>query len=125
MENVTPTYVTERYDVITSQLALEAASRNLEEYRKFARNVTGILKQGGHLFVAGVFNTSTSALLMCPIGEKIYTTLSYTEEFLREEYAILGFTDIKIKAQKVTDLEYLKIVPCTHLFVFHAIKGKN
>ncbi|XP_040074483.1 nicotinamide N-methyltransferase-like [Ixodes scapularis] len=52
--NVLPEEHDELFDVVFSSLCLAAASRDEEAFRRVTRNVSGLIRDGGHLIFCGV-----------------------------------------------------------------------
>ncbi|XP_069138949.1 phenylethanolamine N-methyltransferase-like [Argopecten irradians] len=80
------------FDIITSSLCLEAASRTLELYRRHAGNVTPLLKKGGHFILNGTLGESWYR-----VGDKKFASLNLTKEDIESTYVSCGFDVISLK----------------------------
>uniref|UniRef100_A0A8D0E893 Indolethylamine N-methyltransferase n=1 Tax=Salvator merianae TaxID=96440 RepID=A0A8D0E893_SALMN len=73
-------------DCVISSECLESACRDHESYRAALRNMSSLLKHGGHLVLAGVLQTT-----FYMVGPHRFSSLFLTEEFLREAISSTGF----------------------------------
>ncbi|XP_050777465.1 nicotinamide N-methyltransferase-like [Gopherus flavomarginatus] len=73
-------------DCLVSSLCLEAACKDLTTYRIALKNISSLLKPGGHLVLSGVLGCS-----FYMVGPKRFSSLVLGEEFLREALSDTGF----------------------------------
>ncbi|XP_059587756.1 nicotinamide N-methyltransferase-like [Alligator mississippiensis] len=73
-------------DCLVSSLCLEAACKDHSSYRAALRNISSLLKPGGHLVLSGDLGTS-----FYMVGPKKFFCLVLTEEFLRGALSATGF----------------------------------
>ena len=64
-------------DCITSSLCLEVASKDETNYRQVMKNITSLIKPGGHLVLFGIINEKCY-----PVGEETFFSLPVDEELL-------------------------------------------
>ncbi len=66
------------YDVLVSNLCLEAVAKDLEQWRQYLRNVTSLLKPGGRLIMAAVRGGRAYS-----VGKVVFHVLPiYEEDFM-------------------------------------------
>ncbi|KAK3593405.1 hypothetical protein CHS0354_021984 [Potamilus streckersoni] len=80
------------FDAITSSLCLEAASITLEDYAKSVRNLSGLLKCGGHLVLVGVLEET-----FYRVGDFRFKCTYITKDQLQDIYQKEGFEIISLK----------------------------
>ncbi|XP_065273244.1 nicotinamide N-methyltransferase-like [Emys orbicularis] len=73
-------------DCLISSLCLEAACKDLTTYRLALKNISSLLKPGGHLVLSGDLGCS-----FYMVGPKRFSCLVLREEFLREVLSETGF----------------------------------
>ncbi|CAM5121614.1 unnamed protein product [Natator depressus] len=73
-------------DCLISSLCLEAACKDLNTYHNALKNISSLLKPGGHLVLSGDLGCS-----FFMVGPKRFSCLVLREEFLREVLSETGF----------------------------------
>ena len=76
-------------DAVTSSLCLETAADNLTQYRQTMKNVSSLIKTGGHLILIGVLNDS-----FYYIGEEKFCCLPLTADDIKSAMADAALGDI-------------------------------
>ncbi|XP_075765653.1 nicotinamide N-methyltransferase-like isoform X1 [Pelodiscus sinensis] len=89
-------------DCLISSLCLEAASKDQNTYRLALKNISSLLKPGGHLVLSGDLGCS-----FYMVGPTRFSCLVLREEFLREALSETGFSiqefEVLFKDNKVGD----------------------
>ncbi|TFK01967.1 28S ribosomal protein S22 [Platysternon megacephalum] len=73
-------------DCLVSSLCLECACKDLTTYRIALKNISSLLKPGGHLVLNGVLGCS-----FYMVGPKRFSSFVLRDEFLREALSETGF----------------------------------
>ncbi|KAL3871341.1 hypothetical protein ACJMK2_039348 [Sinanodonta woodiana] len=80
------------FDAITSSLCLDVASTNLEDYVKSVRNLSSLLKTGGHLVLCGVLECT-----FYRVGNIRYKNIHITKDQLQDIYQKEGFEILNLE----------------------------
>ncbi|KAK3593394.1 hypothetical protein CHS0354_021968 [Potamilus streckersoni] len=80
------------FDAITSSLCLEVASTTLEDYVKSVRNLSALLKPGGHLVLSGVLECT-----FYRVGNVKFKNIHITKDQLQDIYKKEGFEILSLK----------------------------
>ncbi|XP_042331564.1 nicotinamide N-methyltransferase-like [Sceloporus undulatus] len=105
-------------DCVLSSECLEAACSDHESYRTAVKNISSLLKPGGHLVLCGVLETT-----FYMVGSRKFSSLFLTEKFLREALTANGFTIVQFKTQPRVDKVMLDMCDFTALYFIVACKG--
>ncbi|XP_040070666.1 nicotinamide N-methyltransferase-like [Ixodes scapularis] len=81
--NVLPEEHKEAFDIVLSSLCLEAASRDETTYRAVTRNVSSLIRQGGHLILCGIAGS-----IEYTVGDATFPDLGLTKAMV--ENALSG-----------------------------------
>ncbi|XP_069803544.1 nicotinamide N-methyltransferase-like [Dendropsophus ebraccatus] len=97
-ENMTDPIVLPPPDCIISVVLLDVISKDQDDFIRYLRKFSGLLKPGGHLIMLGALDRT---YLM--IGKDKLHALTYDEEFVRKALAGAGFVidDCKVKKRTV------------------------
>ena len=76
-------------DAVTSCLCLETAGDNLSQYRQIMKNVSSLIKTGGHFILIGVLNET-----YYNVGEEKFYCLSLTADDIKSAMADAALGDI-------------------------------
>ncbi|KAM3922653.1 indolethylamine N-methyltransferase-like [Leptodactylus fuscus] len=92
-----------KVDCVMALGCLECASSDLDDYRKALKNVSSLLKIGGHLILSEILNCSSYLS-----GGKRFSCLVLTEEFMRSAIAETGFEilDLEVIYRKYDKEQY-------------------
>ena len=82
------------YDVVVTNLCLEAAARDLEEWHQCVRNLAMLLEPGGRFFLSGVQKASSYS-----VGHSVFPVISLSESDLRMALLDAGFTPESIQTE--------------------------
>ncbi|KAL3871349.1 hypothetical protein ACJMK2_039356 [Sinanodonta woodiana] len=85
------------FDAITSSLCLEAASITIEDYVKTVRNLSSLLKPGGHLVITGVLEET-----FYRIGDVRFKCTYISKDQVQDIYQKEGFEIVRLKDLKET-----------------------
>ncbi|CAJ0940355.1 unnamed protein product [Ranitomeya imitator] len=90
-------------DCVMSLCCLECACCDLDTYRNVLKNVSSLLKPGGHLIIMEVLNCSTYLS-----GGKRFSCLVLTEEFMRSAITETGYeiVDLEVIPRKYDKDQY-------------------
>jgi hypothetical protein len=91
---------TQPYDVIVSNLCLEAAAHDLDQYQWCMSNLASLLKPGGQLIMVASKGTKAYG-----VGEKAFPVLYILEEDVRQALISAGF---------VPDLIQIDLIAADH-----------
>ncbi|XP_078538463.1 nicotinamide N-methyltransferase-like [Lissotriton helveticus] len=80
-------------DCLVTSLCLEAACSDLNSYSQAIRNITTLLKTGGHLVMIGVLGSTVYM-----VGQKLFPDLNLNEEFVKTTIIGNGYV---IKEMKI------------------------
>ncbi|XP_006039211.1 nicotinamide N-methyltransferase-like [Alligator sinensis] len=105
-------------DCLVSSLCLEAASKDQSSYRAALRNISSLLKPGGHLVLSGDLGSS-----FYMVGPKKFSCLALTEEFLREALNATGFTVETVEVLSRADVAQHDI--CDFSGMYFIVAHKN
>lgn len=78
--------IKEKYDVIVSNLCLEAAAQDYPQWRQCIRNVTSLLKPQGRLIM-----TTVKAGYAYPVGSTLFPVVNLREEDVMDALVEVGF----------------------------------
>ncbi|XP_053307689.1 indolethylamine N-methyltransferase-like [Spea bombifrons] len=79
-------------DCVMTLGCLECACKDLDTYRDVLKNISTLLKIGGHLIITEILNCTTYYL-----GGKWFSCLSLSEEFLRNAITEAGYAIIDLE----------------------------
>jgi hypothetical protein len=82
------------YDVVVTNLCLEAAARDLEEWYQCIRNLAMLLEPGGRFFLSGVQKASSYS-----VGHSVFPVISVNENDLRTALLDAGFAPESIQTE--------------------------
>ncbi|XP_056400113.1 indolethylamine N-methyltransferase-like [Hyla sarda] len=85
-ENMTDPIVLPPADCIISAWLLDEISKNQDDYRRYLRKFSGLLKPGGHLILLGAFD-----MTYFTVGKDKFHFLTYDEDFVRKTLVGEGF----------------------------------
>ncbi|XP_021367188.1 nicotinamide N-methyltransferase-like isoform X2 [Mizuhopecten yessoensis] len=74
------------YDIIIASLCFEAASRNLTDYENCVKNVSSVLRNGGHLIVCGELDAT-----FYKVGDFRFPSVTISKEQAKKIYNEQGF----------------------------------
>ncbi|XP_078538461.1 nicotinamide N-methyltransferase-like [Lissotriton helveticus] len=100
-------------DCLVTSLCLEAACTDLNTYTQALRNITTLLKTGGHLVLIGVIGCNNYQ-----VGQKLFPDLHLSEEFVKTTITSNGYV---IKDMKMNPIVCNKKPDCAndaHVFGF-------
>nr|XP_033774366.1 indolethylamine N-methyltransferase-like [Geotrypetes seraphini] len=108
-------------DAVLTVGCLECACKDLDTYRQVLRNLSSLLKVGGHLIISGILG-STSFMS----GSKQFSLLTLDEEFLRKAVTDAGFVikDVELLPRNY-DKEMFQICDHNSSIFLVACKQKN
>ncbi|XP_063797988.1 indolethylamine N-methyltransferase-like [Pseudophryne corroboree] len=86
-ENPTAPVVLEKADCLLTMYLLQPISQDKDAYCRNLKNVSSLLKVGGHLLLVGKFNA-----IFFSVKDKEFHILNYDEAFLRQALTDAGFT---------------------------------
>jgi NNMT/PNMT/TEMT family len=81
-----------RFDLVTSNLCVEAACRTRKEYRRAIKHLTSLVQNGGTLVLAAVAGES-----FYRVGEQRFHCLAIDEELVRTTLEEVGFQRVHIE----------------------------
>ncbi|KAM9299115.1 indolethylamine N-methyltransferase-like [Gastrophryne carolinensis] len=87
-------------DCLITALCLETACQNLEAYYSAIKNITSLLKQGGHLVVIGVLGDS-----FYKVGQKRFFCLPLDEDIVRRTVTQAGYTIVDMEIFRIPNQE--------------------
>lgn len=92
-----------KVDCVLTFGCLECACSDLDTYRRVLKNVSTLIKIGGHLIVSEILNCSSYLL-----GGKRFSCLVLTKEFMRSAIIETGFTivDLEVIPRKYDKEQY-------------------
>ncbi|XP_056397755.1 indolethylamine N-methyltransferase-like [Hyla sarda] len=85
-ENVTDPIVLPPADCIITAWLLGIISKDHDDYRRYLRKLSGLLKPGGHLIICGCLGTTYYL-----VGKDKFRAFPYDEDFIRKALAGEGF----------------------------------
>ncbi|XP_056399032.1 nicotinamide N-methyltransferase-like [Hyla sarda] len=85
-ENMTDPIVLPPADCIISAWLLDQISKDQEDYIRYLRKFSGLLKPGGHLILIGILDTT-----YFEVGKDKFHALTYDEDFARKALVGEGF----------------------------------
>ncbi|XP_056400445.1 indolethylamine N-methyltransferase-like [Hyla sarda] len=101
-ENMTDPIILPPADCIISGWLLDKISKDQDDYRRYLRKFSGLLKPGGHLIIIGALDTTYFI-----VGKEKFHFLTYDEDFVRKalvgEGFVIDYSNIK-KRTVVSDL---------------------
>ncbi|XP_075134211.1 nicotinamide N-methyltransferase-like [Leptodactylus fuscus] len=109
-ENMTKPIVLPPADSIISAWLLDAISKDQNDYIKYLRKISKLLKPGGNVILFG-----SLGMTYYTVGKDKFRGLRYDEEFVRKALKELGFKIIDIMVHKrtaVSDLTDYKAIMC-------------
>ncbi|XP_040286073.1 indolethylamine N-methyltransferase-like [Bufo bufo] len=96
-ENITDPIVLPPADCIISACLLDFISRDQDDYIKYLKKVSSLLKPGGHLILIGLRDVTYYT-----VGKERFQAFTYDEEFVRKALAGEGFVIDDYKSKKRT-----------------------
>ncbi|XP_071969442.1 nicotinamide N-methyltransferase-like [Engystomops pustulosus] len=115
-ENMTEPLVLPLADCVISFLLLESISKDQDDYIRYIRKFSRLLKPGGHLMLIGVTNTTYYT-----VGGDKYLTFSYDENYIRNVLVGEGFIIDSCKVKKRTVVSDLTDYKTVIFFTAHKI----
>ncbi|XP_056397740.1 nicotinamide N-methyltransferase-like [Hyla sarda] len=85
-ENMTDPIVLPPADCIISAVLLDVVCKDQDDYRRYLRKFSGLLKPGGHMILIGGFGTTYYT-----VGKEKFQALTYDEDFVRKALVGEGF----------------------------------
>uniref|UniRef100_A0A8C5PZ76 Uncharacterized protein n=1 Tax=Leptobrachium leishanense TaxID=445787 RepID=A0A8C5PZ76_9ANUR len=79
-------------DCIMTLGCLECACKDLDTYRNVLKNISTLLKQGGHLIITEILNCTSYQL-----GGKRFSCLSLSEKFMKDAIIKTGYTIVDLE----------------------------
>ncbi|XP_056400167.1 indolethylamine N-methyltransferase-like [Hyla sarda] len=101
-ENMTDPIVLPPADCIISAVLLDAICKNQDDYRRYLRKFSRMLKPGGHLLLLGALGTTYYT-----VGKEKLHAFTYDEDFARKALAGEGFVIDNCKVKKRTNVSDL------------------
>ncbi|XP_056400841.1 nicotinamide N-methyltransferase-like [Hyla sarda] len=101
-ENVTDPIVLPPADCIISAVLLDAICKDQNDYRRYLRKFSRMLKPGGHLMLIGTLD-----MTYYTVGKDKLHAFPYDEDFARKALVGEGFVIDKCKVQKRTNVSDL------------------
>ncbi|XP_056398818.1 indolethylamine N-methyltransferase-like isoform X2 [Hyla sarda] len=100
-------------DCLTTALCLETAGRDIDAYRCSLRNITTLLKPGGHLVLIGVLGDS-----FYKVGDKTFFCLPLDEETVRNAVIDAGYSIQDMEVYYIPDKTTCAHITDTYANVF-------
>jgi SAM-dependent methyltransferase len=75
-----------RYDVVVTNLCLEAAARTFRQWQQCVQHVASLVKPGGHMLLTAVQQATTYA-----VGDLVFPVVSLTEHDITQTLGDAGF----------------------------------
>ncbi len=88
--------VTRQYDILVSNFCAESATDDREQWRKFVRNITSLLKPGGTLVLSALKGADSYA-----VGDKVFPAVYILEDNLIQALSENGFCEDSIRIESV------------------------
>ncbi|XP_069803543.1 indolethylamine N-methyltransferase-like [Dendropsophus ebraccatus] len=101
-ENMTDPIVLPPADCIISVTLLDFISKDQDDYIRYLRKFSGLLKPGGHLIIIGCLDRTYMM-----VGKDKFYALTYDEDFVRKALAGEGFVIDDCKVKKRTNVSDL------------------
>lgn len=98
-ENPVEPATSEPFDIITTQLCLEAACISQDQYQRAVQNISGLLKPGGVLFQVGIVNES-----FYYVGNALFRVLPISVETAQQAIISAGFKDLNVQTYTYENL---------------------
>ncbi|NP_001083598.1 indolethylamine N-methyltransferase L homeolog [Xenopus laevis] len=106
-------------DCLISALCLEVACKDIDAYKDAVRNITTLLKPGGHLVAIGVFGDS-----FYKVGKQTFFCLPLDEETVRNTVINAGYTIKELEVFPIDDASlYGDLTDCCANFFLVAKKN--
>ncbi|KYO39915.1 nicotinamide N-methyltransferase [Alligator mississippiensis] len=106
-------------DCLVSSFCLETVCKDQSSYRAALKNISSLLKPGGHLVLSGDLGTS-----FYMVGPKKFFCLVLTEEFLRGALSAAGFAIQEFDVLSRDDDTMQEICDCSGMYFIVARKEK-
>ncbi|KAM4691845.1 nicotinamide N-methyltransferase-like [Rhinophrynus dorsalis] len=107
-----------KVDCLLSSYGLDAGSKDLESCRSNLKNISSLLKVGGHLVLVGLFNAS-----FYMVGKHKFHILNYDKPFVMKTLGDLGY---KIREPDVLDSKTGdSVADYTHVYYVVACKERD
>ncbi|XP_069803936.1 indolethylamine N-methyltransferase-like [Dendropsophus ebraccatus] len=106
-------------DCLITALCLETACRDIDEYRRSLRNITTLLKPGGHLVLIGVLGDS-----FYKVGGKTFFCLPLDEQIIRNAVIDAGYTIQDLEVYYIPDQTTCAHITDTYANIFLVAKKK-
>ena len=101
-----------QFDVVTGQLVLESGCYTLDSYGDAVKTISQIVRPGGHLIMASVFESSHYML-----DGKTFFSLPVTQSFVEDVLSANSFEGISFETKVIAS------TPCEKtFFILHAVK---
>ncbi|XP_056399544.1 indolethylamine N-methyltransferase-like [Hyla sarda] len=116
-KNITDPIVLPLADCIISAWLLDTVCKDQDDYIRYLRKFSGMLKPGGHLILIGALGTT-----YLTVGKERFHAFTYDEDFVRKTLAAEGFVIDNFKARKTTAMSDLIDYKFTIFIVAHKEK---
>ncbi|XP_075696836.1 nicotinamide N-methyltransferase-like [Rhinoderma darwinii] len=108
-ENITEPLVLPPADCVISALLLESVSKDQDDYIRYLRKFSGLLKPGGHLILIGGLETTYFT-----VGKDKFHAFTYDEGFIRktlvEEGFIIDYCKVKERTAVSDLIDYKALI---------------
>jgi hypothetical protein len=84
------------YDVVVSNFCAESATEDVQEWRRFVRNITSLIRPGGRLIMSTLKGATSYG-----VGKEIFPAVNIMEEDLIELLVDIGFDCNSIQIDSV------------------------
>ncbi|KAG9468540.1 indolethylamine N-methyltransferase-like [Eleutherodactylus coqui] len=106
-------------DCLTTALCLETACQDIDSYYQSLKNITTLLKPGGHLVLIGVLGNS-----FYKVGEKNFFSLTLDEETVRNAVIDAGYSIKDIEVYNIPNIASSAHITDTYANIFLVAQKK-